>query len=105
MPSRKNRPTRKRPVKRLLDELLPAKKAKIVTRQLDSDEDSAGESSNVVASCSSSVLKRYEEVKNNQGTSPDPTLLTVPSTTQVELSQQSVQVRLFFICNNLAQYF
>ena len=95
MPSQKKRQrAMKCPVKRLLGDLLPrksAKKAKIVTRQLVTNEDSSGEFSNEVTCSSSSALKRYEEIKKNKGTSHDPTLQQLQHCSTQPKPQQQLQ--------------
>ena len=89
------------PVNRLLADILkkPWAQPKVVARKLEeSDIDDATttphHSSKGIVSTSSSTLKRVEqEVKKESGTtSPESTLLNVPSSTRVELSQQSGEV-------------
>jgi hypothetical protein len=97
MPGRKQLSRRKRPVKRLLDDILPKRspQSKVVVRQLvdydddDDDNRTPRQSFNEVISPSSSTLKRVEEkVTKDKGASPDPTLPSQPSSTRVEHSQQ-----------------
>jgi hypothetical protein len=110
--SRRMSPVKKQPsVKKLLADVLskPWAQPKVVVRRLvDSDMDNTPpcQSSKDIANTSSSALKRVEEAKvkkENGTTSPEPTLLNVPSSTQVELSQSSAgQVRKLLIAYGLA---
>ena len=100
--SRKISPTRKASpsVKKLLADVLskPWAQPKVVVRKLsDSDIDDATTTprqlSTGTTNTSSSTLKRIEhEVKKEYGASPEPTLLNVPSSTRVELSQKIGEV-------------
>jgi hypothetical protein len=77
---------------------LPNKSAqppKVTTEELVRDGNEQGQSSDDVASCSSSTLKRYEEVRKDQGTSPDPTLTGQQSSSRPSLQdgQQPEEVR------------
>jgi hypothetical protein len=100
MPGKKQLSRRKRPIKSLLDDIILPKKKKskttAVAQELAEKEDTPIHSSSDVISCSSSVLKGYEEVKKHEndgrgsGTSPNPTLQ------QGQL--QSDQVRKLLIC-------
>ena len=79
MPRQRKLPQNKRSVKRLLDDILPKKSAKLKVAT-SSQEGVAevtpfGHSTDTVDICSSSELKTYEEVRKcDQSTSPDPTL-------------------------------
>ena len=112
-------PTKRRPAKRLLDDVSPTKssaKPKIIVRQLTADDnedaDTTPPSSTAtvpaaMVSDSSSTLKRVEEIKKEtqvagvkETSSPDPTLLGVPliSGKQITNTQQLPDVRqLFFL--------
>jgi hypothetical protein len=99
MPGKKQLSRRKRPIKSLLDDIILPKKKKskttAVAQELAEKEDTPIHSSSDVISCSSSMLKGYEEVKKHEnggdrGTSPNPTLQ------QGQL--QSDQVRKLLIC-------
>jgi len=79
---------RKLSIKKLLGDIFPKKLPKSNDLVHESVEEySRNHASSGMACCSSSTLKRYEEVKKDQGTSPDPTLV----------NQQSEKVRQFLI--------
>jgi hypothetical protein len=98
MPGKKQLSRRKRPIKSLLDDIILPKKKKSKTTAVAqelAEKDTPIHSSSDVISCSSSMLKGYEEVKKHEnggdrGTSPNPTLQ------QGQL--QSDQVRKLLIC-------
>jgi hypothetical protein len=93
-------PSQKRPVKRLLEEVIPkisaASTPVIIDLAIDNSE---RQSSNDVVTASSSMLKRHnEEVKKDRGTlSPDLTLPSRRPTLQVSGDQQTEDVRRTFI--------
>lgn len=79
---------RKLSIKKLLNGIFPKKS--LISNDLiqeSIEEYSQNHSSSGMTCCSSSTLKRYEEVKKDQGTSPDSTLI----------NQQSEKVREFLI--------
>ncbi len=97
MPNRKPTVRRKRPVKRLLDEVAPNKstESKLVVIDLVSDSSQKQTPTSASVTDSSSMLKRHEEeVKKGEGTvSPDPSLLGAQPALQQLQGQQHLQVR------------
>ena len=76
MSSKKNIPKRlQRPVKILLADVMSKKSpADELQTPKQMNETVQGSSTNDVATSSSSMLKSYEQVNKDQGTSPDPSL-------------------------------
>ena len=95
MPSRKRPPRRKPLVKRLLDGLLPRRLMKLDWSSDDSTGDDAPSATvDAAVTSSSSLLKRHKEVKKEQSSSPDPTLLRLPSPTREQGRQSQVSSHL-----------